>query len=415
MNVLILSPHWPPSNLAGAQRVRLIANGLNRLAYNITVVTVDSIYYEESLSMELRDLVDAKINVTACRALPVTGFRLIGDIGLRGFYWLYQLTRIKIQSNKIDLIWVSIPSFYTALIARMVHATTGIDYVIDYIDPWVRTNDHRKGWRFKLSNYMARWLEPLAVARARWICGVSEDYYTPVLRRNFVRKNKQWQQRGTGQAVEHFSFPYGFDQKDYELGSPHFKPDLDSNYWYFAGAFMPKSRWVISSFLKAVALLVDNGSWSSKTLIQFDGTGYYEGRSIISMSQELNIGHLVRERRERVPYLQVLANLEVVDTVLLMGSTEQHYTPSKVFQQLLSERPILGALNPNSTALSVLEECNADEYIVRLGDQNLEMQFAKTIEKRLSKDHWRPNLSNLNRFSVESLARSIDQTLKKTV
>ena len=39
--MLIIYPHWPPSNLVGVHRVRLIANELHSLGWQAIVLTID--------------------------------------------------------------------------------------------------------------------------------------------------------------------------------------------------------------------------------------------------------------------------------------------------------------------------------------------------------------------------------------
>ena len=46
-NMLIIYPHWPPSNLAGVHRARLISNFLPDFGWHPIVLTVKEIYYEE--------------------------------------------------------------------------------------------------------------------------------------------------------------------------------------------------------------------------------------------------------------------------------------------------------------------------------------------------------------------------------
>ena len=55
--LLIIYPHWPPSNLAGVHRSRLIANYSRDFGWDVTVLTVDSDHYEEENDHEIERLV----------------------------------------------------------------------------------------------------------------------------------------------------------------------------------------------------------------------------------------------------------------------------------------------------------------------------------------------------------------------
>ena len=80
--ILIIYPHWPPSNLVGVHRVRLIANELEALGWKPTVLTVDEHDHEEQLSAASEQLVKPGMEVIKVRARPVkkiAGKRVIGD------------------------------------------------------------------------------------------------------------------------------------------------------------------------------------------------------------------------------------------------------------------------------------------------------------------------------------------------
>src|ERR1700726_1109278 len=90
-NVLMVSPHFPPDNSAGAHRVRLLAPHLPECGWRPTVVTVDPRDYEGQLDPRLSELLPASLRVETCRAWPVSWTRRcgIGDLGLRAFTNLY--------------------------------------------------------------------------------------------------------------------------------------------------------------------------------------------------------------------------------------------------------------------------------------------------------------------------------------
>ena len=188
--ILIIYPHWPPSNLAGVHRARLIANNLPDYDWHPVVLTVSHRYYEEPPDWDLVKTVNNKVEVHYTRALPVFKPRIIGDIGLRGMYFLYRKAKKMIRSRKVDFIWIPVPSFYTSLLGRRLYEKFRIPYGIDYIDPWIRDISSRKKWRSVLSLWLARRLEPVAVKKASLITGVAFDYYGPVLERYFDRSRK---------------------------------------------------------------------------------------------------------------------------------------------------------------------------------------------------------------------------------
>ena len=51
--ILILYPHFPPSNLAGVHRPRLFAQHLPEFGWEPVILTVDEKYYEEAPDLNL--------------------------------------------------------------------------------------------------------------------------------------------------------------------------------------------------------------------------------------------------------------------------------------------------------------------------------------------------------------------------
>ena len=118
-------------------RPRLFAQHLPSFGWEPIILTVHEKYYEEALDHNLEKLLPADLRIEKVKAFRVTKPRLIGDIGLRAFFQLYKRAKQLIQSEKIDFLYITIPSFYCALLGRWLHQSTKIKYGIDYIDPWV--------------------------------------------------------------------------------------------------------------------------------------------------------------------------------------------------------------------------------------------------------------------------------------
>ena len=176
--VLIISPHFPPSNLTAVHRARFFARHLTKFGWEPTILTVHEKFYEEKLDHNLEKLVPQNIRIEKVNAIPVGKPRLIGDIGLRAFFSMYKKAKTLVRQQKIDFVYIIIPSFYGALWGRWLHFTTGVKYGIDYIDPWVhefagfKKKMSRAWWATKVSGL----LEPIAVKHASLITGVAESY-----------------------------------------------------------------------------------------------------------------------------------------------------------------------------------------------------------------------------------------------
>ncbi|MFD2515650.1 hypothetical protein ACFSRY_17380 [Pontibacter locisalis] len=412
-NLLIIYPHWPPSNLAGVHRPRLIANFTKEFGWKSNVLTVSSEYYEEAPDLDLNRTVSFDVEVFYSKALKVGKPRIIGDIGIRAMPFLYKAALKIIPEQKIDFIWIPIPSFYTALLGRLLHEKTAVPYGIDYIDPWIRDISNRPGLRSKLSLLAAKWLEPIAVKNASLISGVSEAYYKPVLTRNFKRK-----------SIAHVGMPYGFDPADHAVEIRDLKLPWDDiegcKPLVYAGAFLPNAHLFVTALFKVISVMVAHGEWDMNKHLYFLGTGYYTGTTIADYADQYEIKNIVHETRERFPYLHVLNFLSSAFAVMSIGSTERHYTASKIFQSLLSRRPVFSIFHKESSAVTILKECNATDYLIEydpdISNEALEIQLSDKLDLLINNEqHWQPNLYNLDKYSGRASAYELISCLNKII
>jgi len=381
--VLIISPHFPPSNLAAVHRSRLFAQHLPAFGWEPTVLMVDEKYYEEKLDWDLHKLIPDGLKIEKTSAFKVTKPRLIGDIGLRSFFQLYSKAKELIKRDKIDFLYIPIPSFYVALLGRWLHATTGVKYGIDYIDPWVHffPGSDKTFSRHWFSTKLAKFLEPIAIKKASLITGVAEGYYKGVIERNPYLL----------QQALFVAMPYGGEYQDHvKLKSLNLKPYLFEKkeskiQLIYAGAMLPKAYKPLEQIFTAIA---NNKELFNAVEFHFIGTGKSpndkQGFNIKPYAEKFGLWQeIVFEYPARIPYLDVLVHLETADGVFVLGSTEPHYTPSKVYQGVLSEKPLAAVLHKASTACSVIEESKAGLVLSFDGEADVEfigqnfMQFFK--------------------------------------
>jgi hypothetical protein len=407
--LLIIYPHWPPSNLAGVHRPRLISKFIGEFGWQPLVLTVAPEFYEEAPDLDLTKTVGEEVEVVYTKAYKVPKPRFIGDIGIRAFPFLYKEALALIKSRNIDFIWVPIPSFYTSLLGRLLYEKTSIPYGIDYIDPWVRDIHNRKDLRSKLSLQIAKWLEPIAVKKASLISGVSEAYYKPVIVRNFKTS-----------AVAHVGMPYGFDPGDHVIKLDNLKLPWaginDCKPFVYAGAFLPNSHLFIYSLFKVIAEKLKQGLWDSNHHLFFIGTGHYSGSSISDYASSFGLSHIVHEIKERIPYLLVLNYLSSAYVVMAIGSTEPHYTASKIFQILLSNKPVFAIFHQQSTAVEVLIECLATNFLVEFNpsgsNEVMELKISEKLHLLTSETiNWQPDFIKLNNYSAKASARALAEKL----
>jgi hypothetical protein len=317
-------------------------------------------YYEEKLDYDLLNLLPSNLTIEKVNAFAVSRVRIIGDIGLRSFSQLYRKAKAIIQSEKIDFLYIPIPSFYTALLGRLLHSSTGIKYGIDYIDPWVHQfpGSEKIFSRHWFSTQFARILEPVAIRKASLITGVAEGYYNGVIERN----------PGLLEGNCIFgAMPYGGEESDHNFVKSHgcrpylFGETSSKFRFIYAGAMLPKAYEPLEGILKSI---VANSAVFENIEIHFIGSGKKpddpNGFNIKLLAQKYGLWEtIIFEYPARIPYLDVLSHLNAADAVFILGSTEPHYTPSKVFQGVLSGKPMFAVLHKKSSAVPILKDSGA--------------------------------------------------------
>jgi hypothetical protein len=409
-HLLILYPHWPPSNLSGTHRARLTANFATDAGWRVSVICVHEDFYEDPLDEELNDLVRDGVSVIKTQAagvLKIGPYRLIGDIGLRGGYHMLKEAWCFLKQDQVDFIWIPIPSWYTSLLGPVLHRRFRVPFGIDYIDPWVyQLTAYEKRWsRAWVTHHVAKVLEPFAIRRAALVSGVAESYFAPALRRVFK----------DGKCPVTVAMPYGFDSYDHlvEPKNPEFPFDPSQGpYILYAGAFLPHSEVFARALFAELKELNDAGIWPNELKFQFVGTGRRPGVSIRQLARQMKIGHIVEEHPERIPFLTVQSLLRRARGSLILGSTEAHYTASKTFQCLLANKPILVILHRESTALEFLNSCNAGVFSVPWSQED---GFHKCVRSALESfiaspvSDWKPDLTAIDQYSAR---HSTDQLLR---
>jgi len=360
--VALFAAHFPPSNLAGVHRARLWAQHLHEFGWQPIILTTHWRFYEEALDWRLCKLLDPELVVIRTRALATKPVRLVGDLGIRGFPWHFLELRRLFREACIDFLHITVPSFYSAMLGYALYREEPIPFGIDYIDPWVhRWPDAErvpsKAWA---SMKLGCALEPKAIRNVSLITGVAEGYYAGVLERNPSLRAR----------IVTAAMPYGNSSRDYELIPAEsqktylFNPEDRCFHLVYAGAMLPKAYEVLDRLLLAlVHMRTAHPEVFSRLRLHFVGTGKSHidatGYNIIPRAREFGLEGSITEHPQRVPYTDVLFHLTKASAILILGSTEPHYSPSKVYQSVQAKRPIFALLHKDSAACRVIEESQA--------------------------------------------------------
>lgn len=423
--VAIVAPHFVPSNLAGVHRARLWSLHLREFGWEPLIVTTHWKFYEEAPEFPLMELLPPDLEVIQTKALPTRPIRLVGDVGIRAFWWHLQALRRLCSERRINFVHITIPSFYSACLGRMLHAEFGMPYGIDYIDPWVHDAPgsdvpFTKAWG---TRQLARLLEPWAVKKASLITGISPAYYQGTLERN-----PRVSERAVCAAM-----PYGGAEADHQFVRAQaraaflFVNHPNKFNLIYAGAMLPRGYSILKRLLEGLALLRgERPGLDNEFHLHFVGTGKSptdaQGFNVRPFIEQFGLRQCASEHPQRLGYLDVLTHLAAASGVLVIGSTEAHYSPSKIYQAIMSRHPVFALLHEKSPAAVALERARAGVTLRFDSDQlptppsikSALEQFIFANEYREDRVDWRVVEEHSARSSARALAAAIDEALAKT-
>jgi hypothetical protein len=364
--VALVSGHFAPSNLVGAQRARLWSRYLPEFGWEPIVVAGDPARYEERPDPDLQRLVAPGLRVIHASTLPTRPLRLVGDIGVRAFWGCHRVLARLAAAREIDFVLVTIPSNFLAPVGRLIHRRYGVPFGIDYQDPWVNRwpgidVPFSRAW---VSHRLSSILEPWSVRGASLITGMAPGYVSGMLERN----------PDVAETAVIASMPMGIAPEDYNLvrglerQSFLFKQGDGRFHMIYAGALLPAGVAVLDSFLAGLRELKKRApDVANRLTVHFVGTGSSpddpEGHRVRPRARQAGVDDMVDEHPQRIGYVDALNHLTKSDAVLVLGSTEAHYTPSKVFQAMLSRRPVFAMLHQDSTAVDMIRSMHAGSVL----------------------------------------------------
>lgn len=362
--VLLVTPHFPPDTNAASHRVRLLAPHLPAFGWHPTVVTVDPRDYEGRLDHRLLSLVPDTLRVVRCRAWPARWTRRIGigDLGLRALAGLHRTCRSLLAREPFDALFITTYPIYPAALGPMLKRRYGVPFVVDLQDPWVGAWGRSVGggpggapdWKSRASRRVATWLERSVLPGADAITAVSAATYDEALARI-----------GRDAPVPSAAIPLGGEERDFEAirregaATSLFDPSDGCRHLCYVGTLLPLARATLTALLTAMARVREERPDLYRTArLHFIGTSNQSegaaGDVVLPIARRLDVADSVEELPLRIDYVDALRAQLSATGILLLGSSEPHYTASKIFPAMLARRPILAAFHEASSSVDML-------------------------------------------------------------
>ncbi len=348
--VLIVSPHFPPFNAPDLQRVRMSLPDYRAHGWEPIVLCVDDRDIPGMREPELSKSIPSDVTIIRCPALSLRWTRLLGvhNIGLRCWLnFLFSGARI-IRRERIDLVFFSNTQFVTFTLGRIWRAWLGTPYVFDMQDPW-RTDYYERagsrrppgGWKYQVARLMAWMLEGWSFRRVAGVMSVSPSYLEDLLKRYSEFASVPTAVIGFG-ASQHdiavaLAMPPPAVRYERQGGEIHIL------YTGASGPVMPHSLSVLFDGLRLYR--EKNPIGARRLRFHFFGTSYVapgQGRdSVMPVAELCGVADQVDEIPHRLGHFECLRLQLEADILLLPGSSDLAYSPSKIYPYFLADRPML--------------------------------------------------------------------------
>jgi hypothetical protein len=304
-----------------------------------------------------------------------------------------------------------------------------VPFVLDYQDPWVNAWGSEVGggvngrvdFKSRASRWLAETLEPRAVRAASAITAVSSGTYEPILRRN------------PGIAPITAAIPIGTDPADFRPrpvtldAAVALEGDPSLVHICYTGALLPLGYETLRAVLAAVRQIRDTQpSIYARLRLHFIGTSNQtvatDTLRVVPVAKDFGVDDVVREVPTRIPYSQVVELQRQASVLLAMGSTERHYTTSKIFPLLLANRPLLAIYHEASTVTDIVRRVSRPpsvRLVTYTDDARAESRVAAIaghLVDLVQHHDWNPadlDDTGLREFFAESLAGKLADVLDK--
>jgi hypothetical protein len=321
----------------------------------------------------LATTVPADVPVHSVRALPLTWTRQLGvnTLGPRAWAHLALAGSRILRMRRFDLVFFSTTQFITLTLGPLWRRMHGVPFVVDVQDPWLTDYYYRSGtrqppggWKYRLAHAEAQLLEPLTFRHAAGFMSVSPDYLADLAARySEVRR------------VPRRTIVFGASAHDMAIArarptSPLLaRTRLDVVNWVYTGAagpIMPHSLRVL--FSGVAALRAAQPEAAMRLRLHFIGTSYAAPElarpSVMPEAVAAGVADLVHEVPQRVGHLDCLQVQTEADALLLLGSSDLAYSPSKLYPYFLAARPIISVAYRQSVLMRLVDELGCGHQVM---------------------------------------------------
>lgn len=374
LRILCVSPRFPPSSAADAQRLRLVLPHFPGVGMEAEVLAVDPVCCSDPLDPWQLQRLPRPLPVHRVRGLSRRWSRIpgLGSVESRALPLLaargdHVLKRAKREGRPFDLAYFSTTAFGSFALGRRWRQRYQLPFVLDYQDAWV--NDFYRSrpelvppggrWKHAAVDGLQRRREPRVLRHAAGVTAVSNAYLHALTQRYSFAS-----------SIPSLVLPFPGCPDDVSApadgASLPFDPHDGLIHWVSLGRGGDDLATALRGLFSAVARYAPQ-ALRQRLRLHFIGTSYApEGRQVCTvrpLAEQYGLGDVVDEQPARLPMGAALAAMRAADALMVVGSDDPGYTASKLYPYLLARRPLLAVLHQLSPACELLQRCGGANLV----------------------------------------------------
>jgi hypothetical protein len=345
--LLIVSPNFPPADAPDAHRVRMNASTYRSAGWEPTVLCVHHGDTGRTVDLRLLQTLPEGLRVEGVQADDTTWARRLGisAIGLRAYRSLGAAGDELLSNGRFDLVFISTTAFPLMALGRRWLRSFGVPFVLDMQDPWYTSPPEsialqRPGARHAAMRRVHRFLEQGTMPEAGGIISVSPRY-VEALRQRYPQLRER-----PSEVV-----PFGFSRNDLAVARAVGRP------WpalaeargrgrivaFSAGRVNDSMASSLETLLKVLQQRTAGGTaMFGRLSLMFLGTEYGAspgvGR-IATLAARMGLADRVTEQASRLPLLDAFRSLYDAEVLIVLGSRDLAYQPSRFYQCVSIGKP----------------------------------------------------------------------------
>jgi hypothetical protein len=149
----------------------------------------------------------------------------------------------------------------------------------------------------------------------------------------------------------------------------HFNPGDGLVHLCYVGTLLPTGVATLRLLLQALVRARADDRGAARLRLHFFGTSNQSSSDrdrVLPIAHQLGVSAVVTEHAARLDYLDALDVLSRSSGILLLGSSEPHYTASKLYPALLARRPLLAIFHEASSVVPLLRRAGKRNRPVRV-------------------------------------------------